>query len=148
MSVSWRIICMMMTYLGCLIHFLLNLSLAWCGTYIGNVHLNSPCKRDRLLTPVFLGFPCGWAVKESACNVGDLGSIPGLGRSPGEGKGYPLQYSGLENSMNYIVHGVTKNQTKNWQFLNMDTSVCEKLKNLFLDIVIWYFNDSLNKLVS
>ena len=44
-------------------------------------------------------FPCGSADKESACNVGDLGSIPGLGGSPGEGKGYPLQYSGLENSM-------------------------------------------------
>ena len=51
-----------------------------------------------LPTPVFLGFPCGSAGKESACNVGDLDSIPGLGRSPGEGKGYPLQYSGLENS--------------------------------------------------
>ena len=59
----------------------------------------------------YLGFPCGSAGKESACNVGDLGSIPGLGRSPGEGKGYPLQYSGLENSMNCIVHGVTKSQT-------------------------------------
>ena len=46
-----------------------------------------------------LGFPCGSAGKESTCNVGDLGSIPGLGRSPGEGKGYPLQYSGLENSV-------------------------------------------------
>ena len=45
------------------------------------------------------GFSCGSAAKESACNVGDLGSIPGLGRSPGEGKGYPLQYSGLENSV-------------------------------------------------
>ena len=44
----------------------------------------------------------GQAGKESACNAGDLGSIPGLGRSPGEGKGYPLQYSGLENSMDYI----------------------------------------------
>ena len=43
--------------------------------------------------------------------MGDLGSTPGLGRSPGEGKGYPLQYSGLENSMNCIVHGVTKNWT-------------------------------------
>ena len=63
------------------------------------------CRRDRLPTPVFLGFPCGSAGKESACNVGDLGSIPGLGRSPGEGKGYPLQYSGLENSMDCIVHG-------------------------------------------
>ena len=44
--------------------------------------------------------------------MGDLGSVPGLGRSPGEGKGYPLQYSGLENSMDCIVHGVTKNQTR------------------------------------
>ena len=51
------------------------------------------------------GFPCGSPGKESACNMGDLGSIPGLGRSPGEGKGYQLQYSGLENSMG--VHGVS-----------------------------------------
>ena len=50
--------------------------------------------------------------KESTCNAGDLGSIPGLGRSPGEGKGYALQYSGLENSMDCIVHGVTKDQTQ------------------------------------
>ena len=56
-------------------------------------------RRDRLPSPVFLGFPCGSAGKESTCNAGDLGSIPGLGRSPGEGRGYPLQYSGLENSM-------------------------------------------------
>ena len=56
-------------------------------------------RRDRLPTPVFLGFPCGLAGKESTCNVGDLGSSPGLGRFPGEGEGYPLQYSSLENSM-------------------------------------------------
>ena len=55
--------------------------------------------------------PCGSAGKESTCNAGDLGSIPGLGRCPGEGKGYPLQDSGLENSMDYIVHGVTESQT-------------------------------------
>ena len=48
-----------------------------------------------------LGFPGGSAGKESTCNAGDLGSIPGLGRSPGEGNGYPLQYSDLENSMDY-----------------------------------------------
>ena len=48
-------------------------------------------------------FPGGSAGKESTCNAGDLGLIPGLGRSPGEGKGYPLQYSGLENSMNHTV---------------------------------------------
>jgi len=59
-----------------------------------------------------LGFPGGSAGKESTCNVGDLGSVPGLGRSPGEEKSYPLQYSGLENSMDYIVHGVTKSQTQ------------------------------------
>ena len=59
-----------------------------------------------------LGFPCGSAGKESTCNAGDLGSIPGLGRSPGEGKGYPLQYSGLENSMNCIVQGVAKSWTR------------------------------------
>ena len=53
----------------------------------------------------------GSLAKESACNAGDLGSIPGLGRSPGEGKGYPLQYYGLENSMDCIVHGVAKSQT-------------------------------------
>ena len=55
-----------------------------------------------------LCFPCGSAGKESACNMGDLGWIPGLERSPREGKGYPLQYPGLENSMDCIVHGVAK----------------------------------------
>ena len=54
----------------------------------------------------WMGFPCGSAGKESTCNAGDLCSITGLGRSPGEGKGYPLQYSGLENSMDSIIHGV------------------------------------------
>ena len=68
------------------------------NSYIGKIHW----RKDRLPTPVFLGFPCGSADKESTCNAGDLGSIPGLGRSPGEGKGYPLQYSGLENSMDSI----------------------------------------------
>ena len=59
-----------------------------------------------------MGFTGGSAGKESACNVGDLGSIPRLGRSPGEGKGYPLKYSGLENSMDSIVHGVAKSRTR------------------------------------
>ena len=61
---------------------------------------------DRLPTPVFLDFPCGLAGKEFTWNAGDLGSIPGLGKSPGEGKGYLLQYSGIENSRD--VHGVAK----------------------------------------
>ena len=70
------------------------------------------------------GFPCGSAGKESACNAGDMGSIPGLGRSPGEGKGYPLQYSGLENSLDCIVHGVAKSRTQlsdfQFHFLSMN----------------------------
>ena len=74
----------------------------------------------QFLTPrgiQFWGFPCGSAGKESFCNVGDLGSIPGLGRFPGEGKGYPLQYSGLENPMDIgawqaTVLGVTKSWTQ------------------------------------
>ena len=57
-------------------------------------------------------FPGGSDGKESACNAADLGSIPGLGRSPGERKGYPLQYSGLENSMDCRVHRVAKSQTQ------------------------------------
>ena len=57
------------------------------------------------------GFPGALAGKESTCNVGDLGSIPGLGRFLGEEKGYPLQYSGLENFMDCVVHGVAKNWT-------------------------------------
>ena len=62
--------------------------------------------------PYIRGFPGGSAGKESTCTVGDLGSIPGLGRSPGEGNDYPFQYSGLENSINCIVHGVTKSWTQ------------------------------------
>ena len=58
------------------------------------------------------GFPCGSASKEFAYNAGDLGLIPGLGRSPGEGKDYPLQYSGLKNSMDCIAHAVTKSWTQ------------------------------------
>ena len=61
---------------------------------------------------VKVGFPGGSDGKESACNEEDLGLVPGLGRSPGERKGYPLQYSGLENSMDYIVHSVAKSQTR------------------------------------
>ena len=70
-----------------------------------------PWRRERLPTRVFSGFPCSSAGKESSCNVGDLSSIPGLGRSPGEGQSYLLQYSGLENSMDCIVHGIAKSRT-------------------------------------
>ena len=60
---------------------------------------------------VFINFPGGSAVKESTCNAGDLDLIPGLGRYHGEGNSYPLQYSGLENFMDSIAHGVTMSQT-------------------------------------
>ena len=60
---------------------------------------------------VFLGFPGGSAGKESSCSAGDRGSVPGRGRSHGEWNIYSLQYSGLENSMNFIVHGVPKSRT-------------------------------------
>ena len=69
-------------------------------------------RRDGLPTPELLGFSCDSAGKESACNAGDLGLIPGLGRSSGEGKGYPLQYSCLESSMDCIVQGVAKSRMR------------------------------------
>ena len=62
-----------------------------------------PWRRERLPIPVFLGFPGGSAGKESACNAGDPGSIPGLGRSLVEGNSYSLQYSGLKNSRDYSM---------------------------------------------
>ena len=63
-----------------------------------------------------MGFPSGSDGKESACNVGDLGLIPGLGRSPGKGNGYSVQYSFLKNSMDRggwraTVHGIAKSET-------------------------------------
>ena len=70
-----------------------------------------------MLFIIIKGLPGGSAGKESACNVGDLGLTPGLGRYPVEAKGYPLQYSGLENSMDCIVHGVAKSRTGLRNFL-------------------------------
>ena len=81
-------------------------------TLVQSLGREDPLEKDRLPTPVILGFPCDSAGKEFACNEGDLGSIPGLGRPPGEGKGYPLQDSGLENSRDCIAQGVTKSQTR------------------------------------
>ena len=74
------------------------------GSWVEKIHWRT----DRLPTPVFLGFPGGSAGKEFACSAGDLGSIPGLERSPGEGNSYPLQYSGLENSMDCTAHQVAE----------------------------------------
>ena len=83
-----------------------------------------------------MGFPGGSDNKESACNAGNLDLIPGLGISPGEQKGYPLQYSGLENFMDCIVHGVAKSRTRlsdlhfhqNGLFTN--SYICSKAKIL------------------
>ena len=83
-----------------------NLPAMW-ETWVGKI----PWRREPIPTPVFLSFPDGSDGKESACNLGYLGLIPGLGRSPEEGNSYPLQYSGPENSMDCTVHGVIKSQT-------------------------------------
>ena len=77
-----------------------------------------------------LGFPCGSAVKGSACNAGDPGSFPGLGRSPGEGKGYPLHYSRIENSMDYTVHEVTESDTLgDFHFVSLRSTVISVLNS-------------------
>ena len=80
-----------------------------------------------------LGVPCGSAGKESTCNVGNLGLIPGLGRSPAEGKVYPLQYSGLENSMDCIGHGAVKTQTQlsDFHLQNYCKEQKARTKNIF-----------------
>ena len=82
----------------------------------------------KYINKYFGGFPCGSDGEESTCNAGDLGSIPGLGRSPGEGKGYPLQYSGLENSRDHKESDTT-------QRLSL---------SLFYKMILdkgWYLND-------
>ena len=71
------------------------------------------------------GFPGGWAGKESACNVGDLGLIPGLERFPGKENSYSLQYGDLEKSMDFIVHGVAKS----WTWLIV---MCEMMMHLII----------------
>ena len=78
---------------------------------------------------------CGSAGKESACNMGDLGSTPGLGRSPGEGKGYPLQYSGLKNSMDYTVHGVAKSRTRLNDFHSLPMNIQDRFPLGFTGLI-------------
>ena len=72
-----------------------------------------------MLSRFVMGFPGGSTGKKSTCNVGDLGLTTRLGRSHGEGKGYSFQYSGLENSMDCIVHGVSKSRTKLSDFTSL-----------------------------
>ena len=87
-------------------------------------------EQGRLPSPIFLDFPIGSA----AFNVGDLGLIPGLGRSPGEGKGYPLQYSGLEKSMDCIVHGVAKSRTRLSDSHSLTHSLIHLMKALLCQV--------------
>ena len=107
-------------------HFHLMRGMAWDWTLVAvplGVFISKSLARQRSyfsgwthlmlwVVPLDSGFPGGSAGKESACNAGDLGSVPGLGRSPGGGKGNPLQYSGLESSMDDIVPGVAKSWTQ------------------------------------
>ena len=93
------------------------------------------------LSPL-LGFPGASAGKESTCNVGDLGSIPGLGKSLGEGNGYPVQYSGLENSMDYTVHGVAKSWT---QLSNFRTHTFPTLTTIKKIAIIHLFVNTFGK---
>ena len=95
-----------------------------------------PCAIQWVLVVYFIYssmcmFPCGSAGKESARNVRDLGLIPGLGRSPGKGKGYPFQYSGLENSMDCIVHGVAKSWTQLSNFQKKKVCICYSQIHIF-----------------
>ena len=80
-------------------------------TLVQFLGLEDPLEKGQATSPVYLDFPCGSAGKESACIEVDLGSISGFRRSPGEEKGYPLQYSGMESSMDCIIHGLTKSWT-------------------------------------
>ena len=96
---GWKELCLLFIYQGSTLPS--SPALTHTGTF--TVHIIVPHDVQ--------GFPGGSAGKESTCNVGDLGSILGLGRSPGEGKGYPLQYHRLENSMDCTLHGVVKSWT-------------------------------------
>ena len=87
-------------------------------------------RRDRLPTPVLLGFPCSSDGQESSCSAGDLGLIPGLGRSPGEGNSYPLQYSGLENSIDYSPWGCKETDRTKQLSLSFSSFFRNKVKPL------------------
>ena len=113
----------------------------WCWLWVSHIHM------------VWIGFPCGSAGKDAACNVGDLGLIPGLGWSPAEGKGYPLQYPSLENSTDCIVPGLTKCRTRLsdfhftfvfplyllcWEFLSQIHRVLVEVFSASIEMIIWF----------
>ena len=86
--------------------------LAMRETWVQSLDWEDPPEKGKATHSSILGLPLWLSWKESACNAGDLGSIPRLGRSLGEGKSYPRQYSGLESSIDSIVHGVAKSRTR------------------------------------
>ena len=90
-----------------------------------------------MIASLLWGLPCGSAGEESICSAGDLGLIPGLGRSPGERKGYPLQYSGLENSMDCVVRGVAKSPTRMSDFLTHTHDLQISTNSTVRTIALW-----------
>ena len=92
------------------------------------------CEEKILFTSESHGLPFSSAGKETTCNAEDLGLIPGLERSFREGKGYPLKYSGLENSLDSTVHGVAKSQTQLSDFYFREVSECWKSRNFWIYI--------------
>ena len=93
---------------------LLNETLSWPKSLFGffrTISRKNPNDFFRQPNRFLRGFPGSSVGKESTCNAGDTSSIPGLGRSPGEGTSYPFQYSGLENSMDCIIHGAAKSRS-------------------------------------
>ena len=99
-------------------------------------------RRDRLPTPVFLGFPCGSAGEESSCNVGDLSWIPGLGRSPGEGKAYQLQYSGLENSLDCMYSPWGHKESDTTERLSLSLSALKHIISPLANFLCYWLKNS------
>ena len=95
-----------------------------------------PLEKGQATHSSILGLPCVSVSKEPACNAGDLHLIPGLERSLGEEKGYPLQYSGLENSMDCIVHWVTKSQTQ-LSYFHFQDLVCSAHQSINVSYSAW-----------
>ena len=111
---------------------------------VRNPKLDGSIEKGVAQLSAYMGFPSGSDSRELACSAGDLGLIPGSGRSPGEGNGYPLQYSCLENSMDRgvwqaTVHGVTKSWTQ-LKCLSIHTQCIYIFEGVFVFIVYFIFN--------
>ena len=134
---------MFLIYLRLRVYFE-NIMLVLIQLQCSHIPFKSACSFRKLMKYwiLSLGFSGSSVGKESTCNAGDLGSISGLGRSPGQGRGYPLQYSGLESSMDCIVHGVTKSQTRlsDFYFLSLDYSdIWSSFRGEIDKLVKWFY---------